>query len=162
MTGSRSFTASLRGSGTNLHPRLDPEDDNDPAVRVNTLATLCDPDTTLRLVRSARLVEARGIGRFSLRDYRLAEGTLIGGADEEVPDQATIEAAFLDCDLDELETTAGAVQRSQELLDLIESAVADHVQPGYGVDLGPLKGVIQKRLSDPRRAPLQARCLGGR
>ena len=36
-----------------IHPRLDPEDDNDPTLRVNILEGLCDPDSILRLVAHA-------------------------------------------------------------------------------------------------------------
>ena len=57
-----------------VHPQLDPEDDNDPTLRVNTVAQLCDPETMLRYVREAPLVSSRALGRFSLRDFDIATG----------------------------------------------------------------------------------------
>src|SRR5262245_1615 len=38
-----------------VHPQLDPDDDNDPSIRVNALSALCDNVTMLRPVRMAPL-----------------------------------------------------------------------------------------------------------
>jgi type VI secretion system protein ImpA len=127
-----------------VHPRLDPDDNHDPTLRINTLASLCDPDSMLRPVRESPLVSSRALGRFSLRDLRLAEGVLTPTAEEPVPDLAGIDAAFLDCDPDELQETAACAGRSLELLGRIESAVADRVSPEYGVQLEPLRHVVQE------------------
>jgi len=126
-----------------VHPRLDPEDDNDPTLRVNTVASLADPDGMLKLVREAPLVSSRALGRFNLRDVKLADGSLAASADEPVPDLAGIDAAFLDCDLDELMETAEAANRSIELVSMIESTVSDRVGAGFGVDLDPLRQVVR-------------------
>src|SRR5579863_6171612 len=56
-----------------LHPQLDPEDD-DPSIRVNTLAALAHNETVLRSLRSAPLTDSRQFGRISYRDYAIAGG----------------------------------------------------------------------------------------
>jgi type VI secretion system protein ImpA len=134
----------LAGLWDDVHPRLDPDDDNDPTLRINTLASLCDPESMLKVVREAPLVSSRALGRFSLRHLKLADGSLVAAAEESVPDMAGIDAAFLDCDLDELTATAAAATRSLELMDLIESTVSDRVGAGYGVDLDPLRQVVKE------------------
>src|SRR5262245_24692634 len=42
-----------------VHPLLDPEDDNDPTLRVNTVASLSDHATTVQSLRAAPMVKAR-------------------------------------------------------------------------------------------------------
>src|SRR5262249_47365483 len=42
-----------------LHPQLDPDDGNDPTMRVNVLVALCDADAMLRGVRETPLVSSR-------------------------------------------------------------------------------------------------------
>src|SRR5438874_2545186 len=39
-----------------VHPQLDPDDENDPTLRVNTLASLSNQATTLRSLRGVQLV----------------------------------------------------------------------------------------------------------
>jgi type VI secretion system protein ImpA len=41
-----------------VHPQLDPSDDNDPFVRINSLARLCEPERLLMLIGRIRLIEA--------------------------------------------------------------------------------------------------------
>jgi type VI secretion system protein ImpA len=52
----------------NVYPQLDPEDDNDPTLRINTITGLCDPETILHELRAIPLVSSRSLGQFSLRD----------------------------------------------------------------------------------------------
>src|SRR5262245_3205719 len=51
----RDCLALLRGYVENLwdkvHPQLDPDDDNDPTIRVNTIATLCDLGAIINVLR---------------------------------------------------------------------------------------------------------------
>ena len=66
-----------------VFPRLDPEDDDDPTLRVNTIVALCDPETTLRALRETPLVNSRTLGRFGLREVQIAAGVLTPVATEE-------------------------------------------------------------------------------
>jgi len=127
-----------------VHPRLDPDDDNDPTLRINTLASLCDSDGMLSLLREAPLVSSRALGQFSLRDVKVADGSLIASGDEHVPDMAGIDAAFMDCNLEELQETAEAANRSIELIEMIESTVSDRVGAGFGVNLESLRQVVRE------------------
>ncbi|PRW84082.1 type VI secretion system protein TssA, partial [Pseudomonas fragi] len=53
--------ALLRDYWTDLHPRLDADDDNDPTVRINALTGLtCE--TNIRLLRESILTRSRTFG----------------------------------------------------------------------------------------------------
>jgi type VI secretion system protein ImpA len=84
-----------------VHPQLDPDDGNDPTMRVNTLAGLAD-DATLAALRATPLVDARGVGRFSLRDIAVATGEAPAAPDQPKPEMSAIDAAFTAVDLDTL------------------------------------------------------------
>src|SRR6185436_8299663 len=97
-----------------VHPQLDPDDANDPTLRVNTVASLSNQATTIRSLRAAPIVALRGLGRFSLRDLGVATGDIPAGPNEEPPRLATIEAAFAECPLDELKANTDAICQSLE------------------------------------------------
>jgi len=112
-----------------VHPQLDPDDDNDPTLRMNTIVSLCDSDTVLRILRESPLVTSRAFGSFSYRDVAVANGEIAptGDSGEATPDSAAIRGAFMDCDLEQLQATAAAVQESLEHTIAIEKEVTDRV-----------------------------------
>lgn len=127
-----------------VHPRLDPEDDNDPTIRVNTLASLADRDQTVNAVRLLPLASSRRVGRYGLRDYEIAIGILPKpeGA-EGIVDKTTIEAAFLDMDVDELEANANAVKAAVEHVTGLDNALSQAVGAGFSADFTPLLGTLK-------------------
>ena len=134
-----------------VHPQLDPDDDNDPTFRVNTFTSLFDTNTTLLYLKKTPLVESRAVGKFSLYDIEVAHGELPPPADEEPPGISTIEAAFLDCDLDELQQTATAVRESLEHVKALESVLTEQVGVGNAASFDPLAHVLgeaEKRLAE--------------
>jgi type VI secretion system protein ImpA len=126
-----------------VHPRLDPEDDNDPTLRVNTIASLCGAETTLQGVRRAPLVSAGALGRFSLRDVEVAAGAVPVPAGTEVPDLSSIEAAFTGCEIEGLQATAEAVAQSVEQATAIEALLVDRVGVGQALDLSSLTDTLK-------------------
>ena len=68
-----------------VHPQLDPDDDNDPTIRINTLATLCDFAATLKPLREAPLVQSRTFGVFSRFDVGIARGEFPAPPEMEEP-----------------------------------------------------------------------------
>jgi type VI secretion system protein ImpA len=127
-----------------VHPRLDPDDDNDPTIRVNTLAGLADRDQVVNAVRLLPLANSRRVGRYGLRDVEIANGTLPRpeGA-ESVADTASIEAAFLDMDVAELEANAGAVKEAIEHVRGLDDALSNAVGAGLSADFSPLTGTLR-------------------
>jgi type VI secretion system protein ImpA len=124
-----------------VHPQLDPDDGNDPIVRVNILESLCDPTSTLNLLQAIPLVSSRVVGRFSLKDVRIANGEISPQAGVTEPaDWSKIHAAFADPDVSNEEVTSNceAAQAAIELLSSIEKQISGYVGSGSGVNFKPL------------------------
>lgn len=129
-----------------MFPRLDPDDGNDPTLRVNTLLTLCDETDTLPTVRSAWLVQSRAVGQFCLRDILLATGdlTLPEGTEAEVPSLSTIDAAFMDVDVENLKTIAKAAADAVDNMNSIEQLLMEKVGSSHAVDLSSLTSELKQ------------------
>lgn len=128
-----------------VHPQLDPQDDNDPTFRVNTIAALNDATATLDGLRLATLVESRAIGRFSLRDIQIASGELPAPKDAKTQPQEPqiIDAAFQDAALEQLQTVASAIDQSLETLEAIDAYLLDRVGSEAAPDLAALADLIK-------------------
>jgi len=127
-----------------IHPQLDPEDDNDPTMRVNVLASLCDDETFLRPLREAPLVSSRALGRFSLRDIAVASGEFPAGPDETPPTTSVIEGAFREVDLEELQATADAVREAIDHVTSSEAFVTEQVGAANAQSLNELVKVLKE------------------
>ncbi|MBK5964168.1 type VI secretion protein [Thiocystis minor] len=128
-----------------VHPHLDPEDDNDPTLRINTIFSLCDPAVMLEGLRAAPLVDSRALGRFGLRDLQIAAKEIPPPTDGKtpVPEPMAIEAAFQEVELEALQATANAIGQSRERLARIESRLLEQVGVGAAPDMTELAQVIQ-------------------
>lgn len=130
-----------------IHPRLDPDDDYDPTIRVNTILAVCDTETTLRSIRETPLVNSSTLGRFTIRDMDIASGklTVSRGKDEPPPPKmAEIDAAFMACAAEDLQATTTAVSASIEHVNTIEALVTDYVGAAQAPSLGPLVKLLQE------------------
>jgi type VI secretion system protein ImpA len=128
-----------------VHPQLDPDDDNDPTMRVNTLVALRDEDALLRALRETPLVASRAVGRFSLKDVLVAAGQLpapTGG--DPPPDTTTIDAAVMDTDLESLQATGAALTRARELAGAVEVTLTEKVGVGHAADFSELSSVLKQ------------------
>jgi len=128
-----------------LYPELDVDDDNDPTMRVNALVTLTDPDAMLNSVRTAPIVSSRVFGRFSLRDIELATGEVSApeGGPEPVGTE-TIDGAFMDADVEELQATVEALGQAAGCVETIEAMVTERVGSARAVDLSDLPRMLQE------------------
>ena len=130
-----------------VYPQLNPEDDNDPTLRVNTIVALCDPETTLRALRETPLVSSRTLGRFSLRDIQIAAGVLTPMATNdqaELPTQAKINGAFQEASLEDVQATAVAVAEAMARVEGIESRLTDLIGVTQAPDLSELVRVLKE------------------
>jgi type VI secretion system protein ImpA len=103
-----------------LHPRLDPDDQHDPTMRINALALFSDPQLLVAL-RTAPLVQSRAFGAVSLRDIAVASGETPAPPDAPKLEMTAIEAAFQDVTDEALEATAKAISGAFEHLRSIEA-----------------------------------------
>lgn len=155
----------LDANWDHVHPRLDPDDDNDPTMRVNALAALIEPTTVLRTLKTAPLVDAGVAGRVSLRDIEIANGEMPAPAGEEAPTMTLIEGIFLNVDLGVLQQSAAVLEEACVRIEHIESQLTERVGAARAIDLTELTRLL-KRARDftaqrlQRRAPAEAAEVG--
>lgn len=145
-----------------LYPRLDPEDRNDPAIRVNTVASLCHAGRVINPLRDSRLVAVRGREPVSTRSIAILRGNEAPppGSEGRQPIADEIEAVFMECDFDELQRTAEATSEACALVEAIETGLTRRVGSAKSVDMGELA----KALGEARGilAPWTARRMPAR
>jgi type VI secretion system protein ImpA len=142
-----------------VHPQLDPEDDNDPTLRVNTISSLGDVATTVRALRLVPMVSSRPLGQFSLRDLHMATGEILPPLNAEAPELSTIEAAFMECDLDQLRGTAASVRQALDHAEAIERVVTEQVGAARAVNLENLRNTLRE-IDSVMNAHLSRRDVG--
>ena len=127
-----------------VHPQLDPDDDNDPTARINTLATLAEGTAVMREIKEAALINSRVQGRYCLRDIDLATGEQAVAEGVEKPSMALIDGAFTDLDLAELQALHEALDRCCTSVSGIESALTEKVGAAQALNLTPLFKTIDR------------------
>jgi type VI secretion system protein ImpA len=140
--GLRVIAGLLQSAWATVHPQLDPQEGNDLTMRGNSLAALCDAAATLKAVREACLVSSRVHGRFSLRDLDLASGEAAEGVTR--PELTTIDAAFMDAELSQLQAVGVALAACIEQANLIENTLQSHVGAAQALDLAPLRSLLSR------------------
>ena len=172
LTGIENGLALLRGYvegfWPEVHPMLDPEDDDDPTFRVNTLAILCDQAGFLKDLQECPLVSSRVVGQFGLKEISEAEDQKKSETDSEPvsntdddwgsnesseespkssgPTREVINAAFTDIETETLLETAEAVRLSADHVAAIESVVTAQVGAYRAVSLKPLHDLYVQML----------------
>ena len=138
------FRQNLERYWDSIHPQLDSEDGHDPTLRVNTISALGDWNEMVRSVREQPLVVSRRLGRFSLRDIEIADGTLPKPAAEgvEFAESSTIEAAFTDADGAELQATFDGLRGAIEEVGRITAFVTVKVGATRSADLSRLTSTL--------------------
>jgi type VI secretion system protein ImpA len=147
-----------------VHPQLDADDDNDPTFRINSLAALGSVDgrqdipPLLKALRVESVVQSKAIGRFSLRDIRVASGRQPAPVGSDPAQQIQIDAAFMDADLEALQASAGAIAGSLDQVTSIDRLLVDKVgdrAPNLKplmVDLSEIRRILNEKLT-ARGAP---------
>ncbi|HET7561245.1 MAG TPA: type VI secretion system protein TssA [Rhodanobacteraceae bacterium] len=144
-----------------VYPQLDAEDDNDPTARVNAVAPIADINGALGYLHSTPFVESPRLGRFNLRDLRIATGELKVSAPAEASEDAAsasaslteIEACCMDCAEEELAATIEAINASLEHVRAIDKLFSDQIGTA-GPELKPLITDLQalKKFLEPQMA----------
>jgi type VI secretion system protein ImpA len=129
----------LESQWDTVHPQLDEEDNDDPTFRVNSVMQISDQGGMLHDLLLMPIVSSKAVGRFGLRDIRVANGELQPLSDEgQIPDSALIHAAFMDCDLDELQADAAAIDAVIEDLGKCEAVFAEKIGAANSPDIDGL------------------------
>ena len=120
-----------------LHPRLDPEDDNDPTLRANALLRLGHPAWVVRYLRALPLARSPRLGQYGWRDVAVATGVIPSEADDK-PTEATIRAAFQDSDPARLDALRAAAVKAEAEVAAISAAFDERAGSGTGPDFEDL------------------------
>lgn len=155
-----------------FHPRLDPDDDNDPLMRMNLIAALAapigadgDPRRFQQRLREIPLAESRQLGRFGLRDLMIASGDLQPIGDSPA-NEGLLEAAFRDTDGDRLKEWGKAADECVSLSKSIDQWLTNKVGASKACDLDPWHAIVndlRKRLGQrvEARFPGEVSVAGG-
>ncbi len=131
-----------------VHPQLDPEDNNDPTLRANALLRLAHPSFVLRHIRDLPLASSPRLGRFSWRDIALATGVLEAEPDQERPSEAMIRSAFQDSDMIRLAELRADMLVASEQATAIATIFDDRTGYGTGPDFLPLTKLLSEVIRD--------------
>jgi len=111
-----------------IHPQLDPEDELDPFIRINSLARLCEPERLPAQLMAMPLVEVPPHTKVTLHDYeclREKRTTKTTDGSTAYLSRQEIDAAFRAVDLGRLRTTYAACQRAEQALSTIVGFVQE-------------------------------------
>ncbi|WP_051294181.1 type VI secretion system protein TssA [Pseudoduganella violaceinigra] len=125
-----------------VHPRLEIEGEHDPAVRMNTLASLADGSALLADVRNALIVPPGPMGRVSVRDLLIAMGKYKAVSGEVTPAMGQISAAIAVAASKDRSVFEDA-RRAIESTDAIRSLLLDKVGQGLAIDLAALREMLK-------------------
>jgi len=131
----------IDGYWDTVHPRLDPDDDNDPTMRMNALAALVD-NPTVAAVRATPIVNSRALGKFSLRDIAVANGEMPAPEGQAAPTNATIDGAFDSIEVEALTATTTAAKNAVDDVSTIETLVTEKVGGSQAVNLSKLTQLL--------------------
>ncbi|MFO0902434.1 MAG: type VI secretion system protein TssA [Pirellulales bacterium] len=125
-----------------MFPRLDPDDDNDPTLRVNSIATLADNAALVYPLQILPIVRSAAAGSFSRRDIGVITGEYprTKAETEEVIKQRSklLDAAFQDVDLGVLRADALSASRAADLVRQLDKALTTQVGAGNSRSLEAL------------------------
>jgi type VI secretion system protein ImpA len=110
---------------------------------VNTVSFLTDQGTTIKSLRTTPIVSSRLVGRFSLREIDIAKGEIPPPDGEEPIKSSTIDAAFNECDLEDLRANTNAARDGLQHIDAIESVITQQVGAARAVSLESLRHTLR-------------------
>lgn len=137
----------LNGFWESVHPQLDPDDDNDPTIRANTLSQLADEEGLLRDLQVAPMISVRGFGTVTYRALQIANGESTPTEGEDVLDAASVNGCLLECPMDDLRTLAEDIRRAAELAKTVQ-ATFDELAPNSLLNLEKLDAVLSGAYRD--------------
>jgi len=152
LEGFRDGLAVLRGITEkywpDLYPKLDPDDNNDPTERLNTLNSLASPKFCLDL-QQAVLCKSPSFGPITFQQYLTAQDQAKPAAADEDRTPSTAEldkvtAAFRDAGPEAVNTTLTLVQESISEAQGIDKFIDSTLGAGAGVNFEPLKDLLNK------------------
>ncbi len=135
-----------------IHPQLDPDDNNDPTLRINTLINLCDPTDFLAAVNRVPVVASNVIGQFSFRDLQIADG-MIERSDSDTKELSSdlIDAAFREVGDAQNQETLKQINAASQCVTDIETHLNQQVGIDQSPDLSALSNLLNQIAQETSR-----------
>lgn len=127
-----------------VHPALDPDDDLDPTLRINSLAILADTASLLADLKEAALVMLPGLGPLTIRMLDIASGETAPPECQEKVAIGSIESALADVDPAQLAISVRLLARALASAVHIEALLVRHVGSAQALNLDPLTRPLRK------------------
>jgi type VI secretion system protein ImpA len=127
-----------------VHPQLDPDDDNDPMLRINSLASLADASTIVRELKESTLIMLPGLGPLNIRSLEIASGELTPPEGEAKVEFSSIEGALSDVELEREQALSDDLQRAFDSVVNIESTLMRQVGSSQALNLDGLSRNLKR------------------
>lgn len=126
-----------------IHPQLDPEDDNDPTLRANALLQLGHGGLVLKYLRDTPLANSPRLGHYSWRDVAIATG-VIPNDDPNKVTESVIRSAFQDSNPERLTVLRQAAETAGQEADAIVAAFDERAGSGTSPDFSELTKLLRQ------------------
>jgi type VI secretion system protein ImpA len=127
-----------------VHPQLDPDDDNDPTLRINSLATLLDAAAIVRDLKDTAFIQLPSLGPLSVRVLEVSSGEVPPAAGQAVIAQSSIDAALADVRPEALLEAVQAAGQAHDSVANLEAVLTRQVGAANALDLGILKRQLRR------------------
>jgi type VI secretion system protein ImpA len=139
-----------------VHPQLDPDDNNDTTLRANALVRLRDPANVLRALRDLALATSPKTGSISWRDVAVFNGQAEPAPGRDKPTELLIRGAFQETDPARLRRLREAVDQAVHEVVAIPMAFDLQAGPGAGPDFTDLARLLTEMQTILRRFEVAA------
>ena len=127
-----------------VHPLLDADDDNDPTLRINSLAILADTATLVRELKDATLLTLPGLGPLTIKVLEVANGEQPPPAGQDKIAIGSIEGAIADLDPGKLAAGSDALKRALDSVVNIELILVRQVGSSQALNLDALTRPLRR------------------
>lgn len=127
-----------------VHPELDPDDDLDPTLRINSLAVLADTGSMLRDLKDAPLVVLPGLGPLTMKMLDIANGEMALPEGQEKIAIGSIESALADVSPEQLAISVALLARALASAVNIEVILVRQVGSSQALNLDGLTRPLRK------------------
>lgn len=127
-----------------VHPELDPDDDLDPTLRINSLAVLADTGSMLRDLKDAPLVVLPGLGPLTMKMLDIANGEMAPPEGQEKIAIGSIESALADVSPEQLAISVALLARALAGAVNIEVILVRQVGSSQALNLDGLTRPLRK------------------
>jgi type VI secretion system protein ImpA len=126
-----------------LHPRLDPDDDNDPTMRINALRELAAPEL-LSALKTIPLAVSKVLGPITLRHVEVANGEVPASAESGDMTPAAIEGSLSELGPDALKALESTLAACRDGLTGIEAVAEGKVPSDMALGLDKAVALMSK------------------